>query len=399
MGFDLNKNRISKYYRLSSLRQTEREEKYANEDKCWESKIPVVTPAYLFGLELEIENVKAEPYAHYASYWTITADNSLRNNGVEFVSCPLRMSQIEKALRQLNYKMNPDIDFSPRTSTHVHMNVRDLTISEIQALVLVYTTIEEVLFKWVGHNRDNNIFCIKITDTEYINLMKSLHENFDSCISNWNKYTALNLHPIADKGTVEFRHLYGTNDIPTILAWVNMLACIKNYVKTYPLNTIMNIICDLNSNSQYEIFLFNIFGEYINNFELTNPRMVLELMEKNVTYIKLALLNRKTEAEPGEYTEVFEEVPIAIDTPRIPTIRAYNPFRIPPVPPTPMNLAGTDPVLTINEMIDEFQRQQRATAREQMARTAREILNRNTTVTPVEGTTGTTINYNTGRIL
>ena len=102
---------------------TEQLESFQLEDELWPSTLPLVQPNFIFGVELEMENIKTEAKPNkFNNYWTPTTDNSLRNNGVEFVSLPLKAFQIEKA------------------PTHLNNNFS----------TLVYTSVEKLLFKWVG---------------------------------------------------------------------------------------------------------------------------------------------------------------------------------------------------------------------------------------------------------
>lgn len=286
MEIKSNLNRISKYFKLPSMHLAEMAKQYETEDKLHENKYPTHTDNYIFGIEVEVEGVP-EPHVNalHRSFWNITGDGSLRNAGVEFVSVPLRMSQIEKALTQLNKSLPTTASFSERTSVHVHMNVRDLNIHQISSLVLLYTAVENILFNWIGHDRDTNVFCTKLIETNYAKHFNEINDDLGTAVGNWNKYTALNLVPIHDKGTVEFRQMYGTTDIPTLMKWVNMLACLKTAAKKHETQVIFNTICELNSSSLYEEFIRSIFGEYA-EYLLRNAN-TKEMMEEAISYIKL----------------------------------------------------------------------------------------------------------------
>lgn len=291
MEFSANKNRVSKYFNLPALNQTEREKTLESQDKEFTNTIQMANRTYIFGIEVEVENVQGiRVLYNHQPYWEITADNSLRNHGAEFVSCPLKATQLEAAIHQLNTSLSGyKYDFSPRTSVHVHMNVRDLTMDQITALLLLYTTVENLLFRWVGKERDKNVFCIKLTETDYVKSFLGLSNDPQSTVHYWNKYTALNLHPIESKGTVEFRHLAGTCDKNVILLWVNLLSCLKTYAKNIgSLTFLLEQIYALNSNSEYETFLFNIFGEYTKELVWQDTD---KLMASAISYVKLATLD------------------------------------------------------------------------------------------------------------
>lgn len=280
---ETNDNKVSKYFSLPTLKITDLKTRLANADKLYQTTTKVKQPKYLFGIEVEVENC-ANRIEHNYNYWNLTQDNSLRNNGLEFVSYPLRMEQIEGALYELNEKLPPHHVFSGRTSVHIHMNVRDLNISQIINMTTLYLLVENVLFKWVGHNRNKNPFCIPISEAGYYNSLPSLLKNPNDIRNVWNKYSALNLVPITEKGTVEFRHMYGTADIKTLMTWVNMLACLKDVAKSHTLDKIMELITPLNTTSAYQGLVHYIFKEYTTEFDNYNFQ---ELMEHNVTLIKL----------------------------------------------------------------------------------------------------------------
>ena len=186
-----NKERLTAYFRLPTLRITELKERLAIADKQFkviEGKDK--TSKYLFGIEIEVENVHPNQPAEVLYYWNVTEDGTLRNNGREFITHPLRLEQIPAALEEFNKFINPDCEFTERTSVHIHMNVRDLCIEEIFNTILIYLACEKVLFRWVGHKRDNNPFCIPLHYTNYKKLLRTFINNPRETVENWEKYTA-----------------------------------------------------------------------------------------------------------------------------------------------------------------------------------------------------------------
>jgi len=297
MEFKVNKARISSFFDLPTLGQASREKLYVAQDATFKNKYDFVQRAFIFGIEVEVENVPNPTIAHeYRPYWDITVDNSLRNNGVEFVSIPLKCTQIEAALHQLNTSLPKDADFSPRTSVHVHMNVRDLSIEHITNLLLTYTAVEELLFDWAGETRTNNVFCVRLTDTDYVNMYRDFTENPRRVVDRWNKYTALNFHPMECKGTVEFRHMEGTANSQRIMTWINLLSCIKLYAKQQNITQLIYTLQNLNSTSEYEAFLFDVFGT-LSTHLIPKKHTVQEKMENAISYIKLATINREIQEE------------------------------------------------------------------------------------------------------
>lgn len=298
-----NTNRVSKYFSLPVLKLTELKARLASADAKYQvNTFPIKQKKYLFGIEIEVENCY-NPLR--GNYWTPTSDGSLRNHGVEYITPPLRLEQIEGALTEFQTLIPSDHSFSGRTSVHIHMNVRDLTISEIINLVTLYLVVERVLFKWVGHNRNNNPFCIPISDTNYYQQLTHILQHPENIRSVWNKYSALNLVPITEKGTIEFRHLYGTANINTIMTWVNLLACLKDKARKYTLDQILDMIKPLNTSSAYHAFINDIFDEFFIELQYDD---IQELMEHNVTQIKLSYskINQPTSVRSPSYATIAD---------------------------------------------------------------------------------------------
>ena len=299
-----NLNKISKYFNLPALGQSQRDKLFAKQDALYKNTRQLHNPNYIFGVEVEVENVREiEVHGEYANYWTTTADNSLRNNGVEFVSLPLRAEQLEAAFVQLKNGINTNHEFSPRTSVHVHMNVRDMTINQINNMLIVYTVVEDLLFNYAGESRKNNVFCIRLQDTDYIRLMQNFQDCPENTVHSWNKYTALNLLPISDKGTVEFRHMRGTLDIDVLITWINLLSCIKTYAKTNRTTDIYKEVLTLNAESNYDVFLYRVFGE-LGNYLRTHSNLHVN-MKDAISYIKL--INWRAEQYKPDATTLVEE--------------------------------------------------------------------------------------------
>ena len=294
MELAANENKLSQYFDLPAFGMTKRLEQSAPEDKLWKTSIDLVQPNFVFGVELEVENIR-DPMnqpKHY-NYWSATNDASLRNHGVEFVSHPMKAFQIEKALRQIK-ELNPNYEpvFSERTSTHVHMNARDLTLNQILALTLVYASVEKLLYNWVGHNRDKNIFCVPLYNTNYLQYFSTIVEQPNNLQFTWMKYAGYNLLPLRSKGTVEFRHLYGTWDTETILQWINFLSCMKVYVKQNSLENVYDAISQLNTDSTYVSYIQGIFKKHTDAL-MKDINNLQDLLEDTVTMCKMSCVKLK----------------------------------------------------------------------------------------------------------
>ncbi len=242
------------------------------------------------GIEIEVENITKYP-EEFKGIWTMKADGSLRNNGQEFVSPPIRGDQLSKALTLFYNYLQTEATFSPRTSIHVHLNVLDNTIDLISSIILLYLVFERSLYRFIGHDRDKSVFCVPMQDTARVaNLFHDFKfqlEQRGAIQGNDTRYTGLNTASLHNFGTLEFRQLHGTRDLDLVCNWINLLTSLKKYVLNNQINFIKSIL-DLNTNSQYLQFAELVFGSQI---KLFNPLYIPEDMEAGVRAVKFGVLS------------------------------------------------------------------------------------------------------------
>lgn len=252
---------ISKLVDLPKLRVYDGEIAAFEERYPFTPTIPIIDKNTYVGIEVEVEN--ARRFDAISPFWTITEDGSLRNSGREFISLPIKAHRVEHALNVLfNNSINADIEFTERTSIHIHMNIRTLTVAQLEALVMTYMVFEKAMFTYAGETRYNNIFCVPLVETNIGKNLSALIEGKHPHIS-WQKYTALNLLPIMDKGTIEFRHLGGTGDINRIVTWINLILSLKKFALQKTPKYIWERIESLNTTSEYKMFGDEVFGDLI----------------------------------------------------------------------------------------------------------------------------------------
>lgn len=253
----------------------------------------VVDPKCLIGIEVEVERVVTfDPHVPLV-FWKVHEDGSLRNNGREFVSIPISASYANAALFLLFRGINAQHEFSKRTSIHIHMNARDLSVDKVLGILLTYHVVEPLLFKFVGGNRHNNIFCVPWTNSEIFAMVMNsiIQKDIAGVIPHLAaaRYSALNLAALAKFGTLEFRHLPGMSDVRRIVNWINLLLSLRLYaMKHENYLAIADKITALNTNSQYLKFMEEVFGDSI---ALLDTRNLMEDMERNVSDIKTSLLS------------------------------------------------------------------------------------------------------------
>ena len=121
-------------------------------------------PHQQWGIEIEVESSQPLRNGDYPNkYWYYEEDGSLRNqwNHELVLKKPLSKAGVKKALDyQYNRYEENDcvVEPSVRTGVHVHYNCLGLTQKQIVNIILVYLTMERVLTKYCGEDRDGNLF-------------------------------------------------------------------------------------------------------------------------------------------------------------------------------------------------------------------------------------------------
>lgn len=188
-------------------------------------------PTPVFGTEYEIETIKS--HGSVNNYGIIvTEDHSLRNSGYEYKTTPLTFHDSLKTFKALHANIvlgDAKEAFSERTSVHVHVNVAPLTLKEAREFVLLYALYEPLFFRFAGPAREASIFCVPLY---YTNFSKLFSLPFEKMVGSWaHKYTAFNLLPVKTFGTIEFRHLGGTNNYTRYEEWLSAINSLYNFVK------------------------------------------------------------------------------------------------------------------------------------------------------------------------
>lgn len=190
-----------------------------------------------FGIEVEVEGAGLPLLDN--RYWTSTNDPSLRGNGLEYVlKKPLNFKFAEAALNYLEKKLaNSEVDFSFRTSVHVHLNVLSFTPVQLANLVYLGFLMEEPLTRFCGASRVGNRFCLRSRDAEAG--LEYLTHHFSAGIrrgtgfpvleENEIRYMFLNLGALQKFGSIEFRSMRGTSDAKLLTKWLRILDCIYQF--------------------------------------------------------------------------------------------------------------------------------------------------------------------------
>lgn len=250
-------------YKAMTLRKNESiafEKTYTLKEKPMEW----CTTQGMVGIEIEVENITTS--LHPLAYWDIKADGSLRNNGVELVSVPLQIKQVQLALEHIYSVLtaNNKPDFSNRTSVHIHVNCRDLTQNQIYNFILLYALFEKHFYSLAGNKRMNSIFCVPLFRTNQLNVLDNVIYGLSP---SWHKYCGINLLPLYQNsvtqgyGTIEFRHLYGTSNQREILEWINDIMCLRKYACEVSKDDLLKNIKEMNTTSSYISLYSQVFAK------------------------------------------------------------------------------------------------------------------------------------------
>lgn len=191
------------------------------------------------GIEIELEG-RALPMDIPGGVWKVVADYSLRNGAEYVLRKPIAIKAVSDALDLLTATLRIDgskIDYSFRTSVHVHLNVQQYTYVQLLNLIYTYLLIEEPMMEYCGEVRKSNRFCLRLRDAEYfadilLSLFQDGPEALERIPANKVRYAALNLESLAKFGSVEFRGMRGTCDKDIILNWCTAISELGVFAKS-----------------------------------------------------------------------------------------------------------------------------------------------------------------------
>lgn len=181
------------------------------------------------GIEIEMENMPMYR-VQGNEFWDVVSDGSLRNNGLEFVSKPLFGEDIGVALGLFNEEVEKNSPvISSRCGLHVHLDVTAFTTDDLLSLCVAVALVEDALYKYVGIERKDNIYCLPMANTDnilpYLNSIKYGRDRsaIRDAIKKTHKYSGFNILPILNQGSVEFRYHAGTLSVDVITKWIKIL--------------------------------------------------------------------------------------------------------------------------------------------------------------------------------
>ena len=227
-----------------------------------------------FGVEIECEGEALG--VPNPDVWSTVDDGSLRgifpHGRAEWVFAkPLSLHQSIKEVHQLRVfqdQAGAKLDFSFRTSVHVHMNVQRLTFDQYLNTVYTYLLLENVLVRYCGNERIGNRFCLRTQDAEGMSdILSQLFKQGPAVlkgITNENaKYASINLAATCAYGSLEFRAMQGNLEAPYISTWLRALYNLRDFAMKQgnPQN-----IHDLFVRCEPSEFMEMVLGDEYNSF-------------------------------------------------------------------------------------------------------------------------------------
>jgi len=195
-----------------------------------------------FGIEIECEG--KDLAVPHADVWRTDDDGSLRgvfpHSRAEWVLArPLSLDNAIKAVDELSkfqIQHKAQLDFSFRTSVHVHMNVQNLTFNQYLNTIYTYLLLENVLVRYCGNDRIGNRFCLRMQDAEGLSeLIMRLFKEGPRGLGYFNedaaKYASINIAATNNYGSLEFRAMQGNLQVPYISTWLKALYNLREFAK------------------------------------------------------------------------------------------------------------------------------------------------------------------------
>ena len=215
------------------------------------------------GIELEIASIED---SDYLTNWQcntgagLVADGSIPDGGCEIVFRPtsgdVLLDDCESLGRALS---NGKAKIDNSCGLHVHVDARDYTQADLRRLIILYASVEQVLFELVSRSRFDNHYCGPCGN-KYLSWLaasnqwknsskdfsKAWRHNLNSSLYDSQngrhtkslkrekyhaaRYSALNLHTYFYRKTVEFRLHEAHLSSDVIANWTLVCGCLNHTV-------------------------------------------------------------------------------------------------------------------------------------------------------------------------
>lgn len=288
------------------------------------------------GVEIECEGKNLNPID--TDTWRTERDGSLRGEypyrSSEYVMRqPVSALRLTKVIDELiNHQAKATLEFSFRTSVHVHVNVQGYTIDEMLAFLYACLLLEEPLMNFCGETRKGNRFCLRVKDAEgYDKTLNSLFEYGWRTIRDLNgdniRYSAINIHALKKYGSIEFRGMRGNMDRDVLIPWCNTLLNIRNTATK--LGSPVAVYNEFIKRGNQE-FAKKMFGKHFDKFDY--PDMDRDMANSFSLNIQLPHIFKNKEREVVD-TRIsgkgWDKVFVEANNVAVPPVRKYIPEAFP----------------------------------------------------------------------
>lgn len=216
------------------------------------------------GVEIETEGQRLPKVD--SELWRSDVDGSLRGESWEYVlKEPVHKDDLHKAIVGLKYewhKAKSVVKDSPNAGVHIHINVSDLTVTELYNYLALYLVLEEILIEQCGADRIGNLFCLRASDAEYLlDMLATAIKTTDLKILHTDdlRYAAVNVKALGDYGSVEFRSWPSNGDLAGVEWWASVLMHLKQVAKAT--DNPAQVVGDVSMMSP-EVFFNSVMKEY-----------------------------------------------------------------------------------------------------------------------------------------
>lgn len=306
------------------------------------------------GLEIELEGDNLPPGGLPCKGWEVHMDNSLRGpkgmgqGGAEYTSRgPISLVDVRQNVTRLQQTLNAAKvivrEDSPRTSTHIHVNVQQMSFIDVFGYIILFAAVEPLFLHLCGPRRDGNSFCVTSFDSgdlpdwfhEVFRVIDAWREGEFSEFPHRGKYASLGTFRMHDLGTLEARCFPCSLDPEQIHTWCTWLLNIKDMVQRQEDKSFRSLI-KLGLHDP-QVLIQTIFGE-----TGISPYLAAELVQYGsreayeLTRLTKFFLNKKPDEKKKKksynevefheqaFNDVMDDMAEPVPMPRAPQAAALN---------------------------------------------------------------------------
>ena len=230
------------------------------------------------GLELEVEGLGLPGSV---PHWQAKPEGSLQD-GLEYITKPIKEDAVEtyvNTLARVIAENGAHLKPSYRCSTHVHVNVANVLLSDALGFAVVFTMFEPLLLTLCGNQRNGNLFCMSTYDTgDIFHSFETLLSQLDGIkyrgfVYERGKYSALNFGRLADLNTMEVRCFPLSLDGAAVKKWVSWLMAMRDLAVAEPDKTYRELWKKVRQNPVW--YAQKVFG--LDAYQVPNATSLIDL--------------------------------------------------------------------------------------------------------------------------